>query len=383
MAGCDKHFHVLCLRTKRKGGLLLLLLCVATRLLLYAPPLRFFRAARGAWRGAPVRAATAASAAAPAPFTAAALENGRLLVNWAATSCARYYDGGGIARRAGGAVRGALSVVVGAYSRPLTLTLIVESLRRQRLVEDLEVLVMDGGSDPPLQALLPDLPVDVWRAWPLDGGYHRVRSYNEGVRLARHPIIALLDDDVVPLSEYWAHSILRTLETHQQRVPPRHNNVTLGKLEIMEFEEDLSDVPRRFRDVDTLHWMGKQDKKTGGFAIGDGFYEKSTVNIAFTRHAWETAGGFSPTLDGVYGEEDVEFFKRVFNHPWYTIKNGDFSACALHVGKFYGNQQRCSPVRDSRGRYKMRGNNCSGVPLPEHLQKANLANGLQPDESWW
>ena len=357
----------------------------ALRLLLSQPSaaaaLRMFRFSQR--RGAAPAASPAASPM-PAPFSEAALENGRLLVKWAAAACARYYSGEDLERRAGGARRGKLSVVVGAYGRPLTLALIVESLRRQRLVEEVEVLVMDGGSNPPLQALLPGLPVDVWRAWPLDGGYHRVRSYNEGVRLSRHPVVALLDDDVVPLSEYWAHSILRTLEEHQRgEKRDRQNNLTLGKMEILEFEGDLSDVPSRFRDLDTLHWLGKFNEETGRFGIGDGFYEKSTVNIAFMRHVWDAAGGFNPSLDGVYGEEDVEFFKQVFNHPWYTIKNPDFSACAIHVGKFYGNQERCSPVRDSAGRYKMRGKNCSGVPLPEHLRKINVANRFKPDESWW
>jgi hypothetical protein len=223
--------------------------------------------------------------------------------------------------------------------------------------------------------------VDVWRAWPIDGGYHRVRSFNEGVRLASNDVIALLDDDVVPLSPYWAHSILRALEENISN--PRANNVTLNKLEVLEFEEDLSDVRARFREVDQLHFNGVFNKDKGRHETGNGFFEKSTVNIAFQRSAWEGAGGFPAALDGVYGEEDVTFFKGVFNHPWYTIKNGDLSACAIHVGKFYGNQRRCNPVRDAKGRYKMRGSNCSGVPLPEEFQKTNLANGFAADESWW
>jgi hypothetical protein len=347
---------------------LLFLICApfTARLLLSPLRARLFRASPR--RPAPRAAAAGAPLLPPpAPFSAAALENGRLLVEWAAASCARYYSAKDIERRAGFAKRGKLSVVVGAYGRPLTLRLIVDSLRRQRLVEAVEVLVMDGGASPPLQAQLPDLAVDVWRAWPIDGGYHRVRSFNEGVRLASNDVIAFLDDDVVPLSPYWAHSILRALEDNISN--PRANNVTLNKLEILEFEEDLSDVRARFRDLDQLHF--------------DGFFEKSTVNIAFQRSAWDIAGGFSTSLDGVYGEEDVTFFEAVPNHPWHTIKNGDASACAIHVGKFYGNQKRCSPVRDAAGRYKMRGGNCSGVPLPEEFQKINVANRFEPDESWW
>ncbi len=315
------------------------------------------------------------------PYNASAFANAETLVRWSTHACSHYYNAAEVEARAGFLPRGKLSVVVGAVNRPITLTLLVAALRRQKLVEAVEVLVMDGGSDPPLQSLLPDLPVDVWRAWPLDGLYHRVRSFNEGVRLASHDVVAFLDDDVVPTSDYWAHAILREMALRYG--DPRATNFSLQKLEILEFLEDFSDVPSRFRQIDTLHWIGPMnpdgEHKT---RIGEGFFEKSTVNIAFTKSAWNKSGGFDVSLDGVYGEEDVELYRHVEGHPFHTLHNRAFEACAIHIGRFFGNQKRCSPVRDAHGRIKMRGAHCKGVPLPEHLRKKNDDSGLGNIVDW-
>ncbi|MGF1470088.1 MAG: mycofactocin biosynthesis glycosyltransferase MftF [Sandaracinaceae bacterium] len=106
-----------------------------------------------------------------------------------------------------------VSCVVPALGRPGATRRAVRSLLEQDYPRDrYEVLVVDDGSAPPLDAALADLPVRVVRL-PENGGPARAR--NEGVRLARHGVVAFLDNDCVA-SPAWLRTL--TTELDQPRV---------------------------------------------------------------------------------------------------------------------------------------------------------------------
>ena len=244
-----------------------------------------------------------------------AIANGASLMEPVRAACARTFDAAVL--DAGGARNTSLSVVIGAFQRPLTLKLIVDALRAQRLVANIEIIVLDAGTDPPLSEQLPGLAVDQMHFWAEDGLYHRVRSFNKGVAAASHAIVVLLDDDVVPASDYWAHAVLSGFA-----LSPLTSFLRLP-LEILEFMDELRDAPSRYRELDQLRWG-----KTIDF---------TTTNFAVRKEAWDSLGGFDWRLDGVYGEEDKDFHARAAQAgAVYGVASE--AGCALHVGWFFGNR---------------------------------------------
>ena len=244
-----------------------------------------------------------------------AIANGASLMEPVRAACGRTFNASLL--DASGATDASLSVVIGAFQRPLTLKLIVDALRAQRLVQQVEIIVLDAGTSPPLSEQLPGLAVDQMHYWAEDGLYHRVRSFNKGVAAASHAFVVLLDDDVVPASDYWAHAVLsgfaESPQTSFLRLP----------LEILEFMDELRDAPSRYHELDQLRWG-----KTIDF---------TTTNFAVRKEAWDALGGFDWRLDGVYGEEDKDFHARAAQAgAVYGVSSE--AGCALHVGWFFGNR---------------------------------------------
>ena len=239
--------------------------------------------------------------------------------------CSRHFNATELSLRP--ALNASISVVIGAFQRAATLDVVVAALRRQRHVAAVEVLVADAGSSPPLHAQLPELAADQLRYWRDDKLYHRVRNFNTGVAAAAHDVVVLLDDDVVPASDFWAYTALATLDAHPEfamlRLP----------VEILEMRADLSDAEARRGELEGLTWS-----EPHGFP---------TWNLAVRRSAWEALGGFDKRYDGVYGEEDTDFYARAAGKG-LNVGRAEKSACAVHVGVFFGNRGLNKPVR-SRG----------------------------------
>jgi hypothetical protein len=253
------------------------------------------------------------SGAANAPSLSFA--NMEVLVNATRTACANHYAASELEAR--GILNVSVGVVIGAFQRPALLQTILKALRRQRLVPSLEVVVADSGSWPPLAQQIPFMDADQVRWWKEDGRYHRVRNFNEGVEMTRAEVIILLDDDVIPASDYWAASaaaaLLDSPGLAMVRMP----------LEIREFREDFSDAPARQAELEALQW--------------DEQHNFATYNLAVRRSAWDLLGGFSWAFDGVYGGEDIDFHERAIE-AGMAVERADKGACALHVGVFFGNR---------------------------------------------
>jgi GT2 family glycosyltransferase len=218
---------------------------------------------------------------------------------------------------------GGVSVVVGAFNRVATLDLLVRALRRQRLVGRLDVVIADGGSSPPVSVALPGLDADTVLYWREDGLYHRVRSFNAGVAAAVHELVILLDDDVVPASDYWAAAALDAFAAD-----PGLDIVRLP-VEILDMAPELSDARRRRRELAALQWARE--------------HAFPTWNLAVRRSAWRALGGFNATYDGAYGHEDRDFHARAraLGLRYGVAGKG---GCAVHIGTFFKKRKLGKPV---------------------------------------
>lgn len=253
----------------------------------------------------------------PLPEDALDLGHANAAVVWDAVrkSCARHYNETEFASRA--PLNMSVSVVIGAWNRPLTLRVIVAALRRQRLVAGVEIVIMDAGSSPPLSQLLPGLDVDQLHYWKEDGRHHRVRSFNAGVAAASHNIVLLLDDDVIPASDYWAYAAVAALSSAPGA------SIMRMPIVMKEMKHDLSDAKARQAEFESLVW--------------DQVFHLMTFNIAVRREAWEVLGGLNPLFDGVYGDEDTDFHQRA-ERKGMQYGMSHMTGASVHVGVYWGNR---------------------------------------------
>lgn len=274
---------------------------------------------------APASAANAnASSLASRALPEEVRQNGQILLAAARSSCESYSamvraDLESSASPPSPATLPGVSVIVGTYQRFGTLQLLVQALRAQQLVQ-VEIIVVDAGSTPPASLVLPDLQADTYLYRAYDGLYHRVRSYNEGAALAKHDILVLLDDDVVPASEYWAYAAVSSLRDHPS------SSIARLPMIIKEFQADLRDAQSRVEEVEGYApvWPGS-------------YFDFSTCNLVVKKTVWQQLGGFDRAYDGRYGDEDRDFHRRA-GEAGIGYARGPPYGCALHVGVFYGNR---------------------------------------------
>ena len=216
-------------------------------------------------------------------------------------------------------IKNNVSVIIGAYNRVGSLSAILRALRDQKLVGSIEIIVADAGSEPPvLQQIHGYDFVDVSLHWKADGKYHRVRSFNEGVRIAKHDIVLLLDDDVIPASEYWVHSALAAFNASPELSIVRMPLLLDSHLQL---KSDLSDIDKH------LHHMQLS-------AFDYNFVQFTTANLAIYKSRWNEIGGLKSRFDGKYGFEDLDFHKAAKERGLhYGVSNRH--GCAVHVGTFF------------------------------------------------
>ena len=90
-----------------------------------------------------------------------------------------------------------VSVIVPCHQAPGALALTLAGLERQDWpAELLEVVVVDDGSEPPLE--LPAAALDLRAVRQPRNGFGLARARNAGVRAAAHDILVFLDGDVIP-----------------------------------------------------------------------------------------------------------------------------------------------------------------------------------------
>jgi GT2 family glycosyltransferase len=122
----------------------------------------------------------------------------------------------------------AASVVIPTRNRPQGLQRCLEALRGQRTDRAFEVVVVDDGSEPPVEA-----EEFGWDALGVvrAGGHGPARARNAGLALARGPLVLFTDDDTEPVPT-WVEAACSFLESNRTHVgvegpvlTPPHDNL--------------------------------------------------------------------------------------------------------------------------------------------------------------
>lgn len=178
-----------------------------------------------------------------------------------------------------------ISVVVPTHNRQANLRTLLEALSQQNLAaRDFEVIVVDDASFPPIS--VPGLPLDVKlvRCEP-SGGPGAAR--NTGWRIARADLIAFIDDDCRPSSD-WLRSLLSELPK------PAHSTAII--------QGPVEPEPSQLNGLTPLSHTIRVGGPDRNFAC---------ANIAYSRALLERLGGFDERL--TKSGEDVELGARALN----------------------------------------------------------------------
>ena len=202
-----------------------------------------------------------------------------------------------------------VSVVVPCFEAPEALALTLAGLEGQRYPRGLvEVVVVDDGSDPPLEAPAA-AGLDVRLVRQERRGFGLARARNTGARAAAHDILVFLDGDVIPeaglLAAHarWHHAVADAL--------------TLGFCAYVSAPGiDAQAVRGRAGTLAALFagrpfdppWLERHMARTGDLTSrhDDLFRAVTGHNFAISRAFYEEVGGFDESF-ARYGGEDTEF----------------------------------------------------------------------------
>lgn len=207
------------------------------------------------------------------------------------------------------------TVVVPYYEAPDALALTLAGLERQSYPRELfEVVVVDDGSDPPLELSEPS-PLEVRVIHQPDLGFGLARARNNGARAASGDIVVFLDCDMIPTDEW--------LAAHARWHHAADDAITIGfrrHVEVSGISAD--DVRHRSGSLEDLfadrpsqrpEWIEFHMARTRELTSDDDdlFRVTSGGNLGISRCFWMDAGGNDESFTQ-WGAEDVEFGYRAF-----------------------------------------------------------------------
>lgn len=202
-----------------------------------------------------------------------------------------------------------LTVVICTHDRPSDLGRCLQGLAE--LEDEVEVIVIDSASEPPLREVVDDFSPSLRSltySYEPRPGLSRAR--NRGLELARSELVAFLDDDTVP-ERKWARHLVRPF-----RDP---NVVCVGGACRALFDSDrpawLSDRVLQFAGVTRFGAVARRARSSAEYPFG--------ANICFRRRQLLELGGFSTKLGRIgatllSGEEQdaIERLRRAGGSIW-------------------------------------------------------------------
>ena len=205
-----------------------------------------------------------------------------------------------------------ISVVVPCFEQPDALALTLAGLEGQRFPRELfEVVVVDDGSEPPIEAPAAT-PLNLRIVRQARRGFGLVRARNAGARAAAHDILVFLDGDVIPEAGL--------LAAHARWHETVSDALTLGFCAYVSVD-GISAVAIRTRPgalwelfkgrpVDPP-WFERHMARTDDFTVyrDDLFRAVTGHNFGIGRAFFDEVGGFDESFVR-YGGEDTEFAYR-------------------------------------------------------------------------
>ena len=226
-----------------------------------------------------------------------------------------------------------VSVILPCYMGQEELALTFAGLSKQTYPHHLlEVIVVDDGSDPPIE-IPSKLPFEASVVVQERDGFGLARARNLGAEHAEGDILIFLDCDMIPESQL--------VEAHSRWHHENKFGLTLGFRNHADFSEvspedlinavDIDDLMRG-RKVTTPQWIEFHMGRTKNLTSDDTdlFRIATGGNLGIRKSFFSTIGGFDPSFRQ-WGGEDIEFGFRAFNNGAVLIPERE--AKAWHQGE--------------------------------------------------
>ncbi len=231
--------------------------------------------------------------------------------------------------------RPSVSLIILTYNWPQALDLVLQSVKKQRVLPD-EVIVADDGSEAPTRLLMQryqaEFPVPLIHAWQADKGFRAARSRNNGVDHSYGDYLLIIDGDTVLHRDFVAD--------HLRFATARHFTVgsrvlltpaaTEAFLAAGQCAFSLLRTPADNK-INALHlpllaaWYGKSLREP----ITKWIFKVRSCNMGVWRSDYEAVNGFNHDFCG-WGREDSEFALRLFNKG-LSMRRLKFAAIQYHL----------------------------------------------------
>lgn len=190
--------------------------------------------------------------------------------------------------------------------------------------EQLEVIVVDDGSDPPVELATQVDGLDVRILRQERRGFGAPRARNLGAAQASGDVLVFLDADMIPERDH--------LRAHARWHEASASAVTLGRRVHASFDdldslavgravaEQALDTMLADRDQQTPTWIEAHLRRTDDLRSqhDDLFRVVTSGNLGVSRALFEQVGGFDASFDR-WGGEDIELGYRLFTSGAFLI----------------------------------------------------------------
>jgi GT2 family glycosyltransferase len=225
-----------------------------------------------------------------------------------------------------------MAVVIPAFGRLEQLEVLLAALTLQTYPSELtEVIVVDDGSDPPLEPTLPDgLDVTVLRQER--DGFGLARARNLGAFSSTGDVVVFLDADMLPETTW--------LEAHAR---PHHHHRTLAgvgpRTHVSRLQVGMDEVRSGTPIQDLLadadpqrpQWILDRWETTNDGRIGDDiWWGMSGGNFSVDRRLFADVGGYDDQGFKEWGGEDNDLGYRIYQSGAFIVPIHE--AMAWHLG---------------------------------------------------